>query len=637
MGSYDDDRDTKPKSTGGDQDSRTPAPKPKRVGKASGKPIPGSGPLPKPSAPSGDWAPTRSEGTGSQSPSQARPSITTDPPHALQPSPLGGFHRQNYELQDVSRDASVKWTHTIDGVVQAKRGVRSALELFRDQAGETVIETTAAAIEKPGDEQRTYSGPTVRLQTEQSATEINDLHSQSPGRADVPVLDTFQLGEELIATVKTQAVDPSVANATAEFSGALEVKKIVNIGTQQFRLILKPQQLGRVAGNLSVAPRGVEHRQIKPARIELTVEAMRGRDDHGSRPKDASDAVDWIRAHWYQLYEVRLGGLSALMRQLAIKDPPPPTPMWKEFLVAAARIALHSATAGISDALSSGVMRLTGRESDAWQETLKVFGEEGMAGSVEAGAEHAYANPHERSGTMLTPSGTKLSIANYFELTQTQALLSAQVTHVTRAVTTARAMTERLETVRPGTGFRAAVEIARAIEAQTAAAADRQYRESLQAWCTLLAKVTLNTMQPAATATAPSDGSTNLRSMVDVDKIVLPGLRPGVDHVRGVLRLELGDRPQAGTGYSVKHAFIEGLDNDAVAEAIGKLPLRELKMPIIARYNTDENHGFVIGRNELGHYWAESKSLMLDMRSPEDGARKVFEDIGNYTVFPRRG
>ena len=120
----------------------------------------------------------------------------------------------------------------------------------------------------------------------------------------------------------------------------------------------------------------------------------------------------------------------------------------------------------------------------------------------------------------------------------------------------------------------------------------------------------------------------------------------GLTKTPGVLRLELhysksGGRGTGNRSLEVNSARIEGLKNDALMETVMQTPIKDLKMPVVARFNDNDDSGFVIGRNEAepAQFWAsQDNSTTLAKRYPdgslEDAARRILDgELGWRKVY----
>ncbi|MEJ7598544.1 MAG: hypothetical protein WKG01_11600 [Kofleriaceae bacterium] len=253
-----------------------------------------------------------------------------------------------------------------------------------------------------------------------------------------------------------------------------------------------------------------------------------------------------------------------------------------------------------------------------------------------------------------------------FRDAQKAALGVEATTSMQEALVTADTMVKRLETEKPGSGFREALKLDTQLKKKYETAETTQYVETFQRWCSVLASNTLNT--------GHDDGSTtNLEKSVDADKIVRTKdeagdykdkATPGLSNTPGVLNLRLVEKPNVtvyakhGKEYhplTIKSATISGLENQDFRSTINATPIKALRLPVVAAYTpgphrgdlNGEKSGFVIGRNEANQYWAseegEALSKLMAMRQPggaepmEAAAHILTNEIGQETVEPKKG
>jgi hypothetical protein len=177
-----------------------------------------------------------------------------------------------------------------------------------------------------------------------------------------------------------------------------------------------------------------------------------------------------------------------------------------------------------------------------------------------------------------------------------------------------------------------------------------QFHKTFQAWCSLLAQNAVGSDKAVsadeqAEPKASVEHGTDLSKLVDANKIVRPAPiyysdAEGLDKTPGVLRLELGLHIRGNlASLYVKSARLEGLNNDDFASDAGRVPLKDLDMPIVAQFNDDEDSGFVVGRNEVQprDYWGSTTGKdILTQRykgSAKDAAKRILEDeLGSRNV-----
>ena len=144
-------------------------------------------------------------------------------------------------------------------------------------------------------------------------------------------------------------------------------------------------------------------------------------------------------------------------------------------------------------------------------------------------------------------------------------------------------------------------------------------------------------------AAAEAQSGTDMSKVVNAEHITdnwsddgyVNRVSKGLTRTPGMLRLELsyyeGDRGNK-RGLDIKSARIEGLKNDAFAQTVEQTPIKDLDMPVVARFNDSKTGGFVIGRNEASppQFWASQEdSTTLVERYPgltaEEAAQKILD------------
>jgi hypothetical protein len=587
--------------------------------------------------------------TPQQVPTQdSGPVVRVEPSDLVQTVYLGANHRLSYHVDNLRAGSRVTWHHDAKGARQPHRvwqphaSPTSQITEFVSHPGDREIDTS---VDIDG---RREATPTTTLRTPEGLASIVERWGQSE-RGRLPVAHTMQQNEDLVLRVKFAQIDASVEEVTPRFTGRLGVKESRKVGDKEFEVVLTPSsQLqptreapADASGKLTVVPRRTDPQSVLPIPLTMRVQPGATRpDDHGSRPGSTQDAIDYAVDRWREVYLKRMAGLADLMGQLSKKDPIPEPPLWERLLKGAALVALNAVTAGIGQKVVDGVFSALG---DAPKEAVKVFLEGSSAALIEGGVSRAMAETSKDPSARRTSGGTLLSPDIYFERTQREALRDTMLDHVNRVRTSLRYMGARLDQERPGAGYRAAIAAFDAINNNYALAADLQFAESLQAWCTFSAQARLGTGDP----NHGRDLGTELGSQVDVKKI-LPGDRgrppTGLDKPPGVLRLELAE---IAPGHMiVARSSIDGFDNDTVVQNLHK-KVDDLRIPIVARFNESKDKklapgGFVISRNENGAILADSTAgLMQEMfggRSDHDAARHIFEhQIAQQKISPERG
>lgn len=577
--------------------------------------------------------------------------VRVDPPELVKEVLLGGTQRVRYSVDDLKSGSHVKWHHEVSGAGGARvfdhTGAGSELKETATHAGDREIDTTAVV------DGLSESAPTTTLRTPQGVTNILRLWAESKQRGRVPTSHAIQDNEKLVAEVELPSVADSVSQIDAGFTGqGLSVESWRKTGAKKFEVVLATSVSPRgpkdashdATGSLLVVPRGVSSSAITPAALPMRIDA--GSENphvYGSRPNDTGAAVRRAVRSCEQLYKSRTTAIADLMNEIAVTDPLPEDPLWKQFLIGAASVALGAVTAGVGAGL---VREITGESFGiaAKQELIKVFMESGSSAVIEKGVSEAMKDAEGApGGAHQTAGGTFMSPEVFFQHTQRNALKHTQTDHVNQLDATLSSLTSALDRDTPGAGFRAAMEAATAIEQQSKLASDLQFASSLQAWCTFIAQARLGVGNP----NLQRHGGTELGSQINIHKIIPKGEvpAPNLDQTAGVLRLELA---QLAPGHViVVRSFIAGFKGDTVVNNLSK-KVRDLNIPIVARFNERDGmgdrtrRGFVISRNELGVVLAESKgSVMQDMfggKSDHDAAKTIFdEQIAHQTLEPKRG
>jgi len=581
----------------------------------------------------------------------AHSNIRVDPPELVKTVLLGGEQRFRYSVDKLRAGSQVTWHHTSSGAGGPRKvehaGPTSEVTEFASHAGDRELDTSADI-----DGKRETAASTT-LTTPRSPTNIIGMWGELKERGRTPVAHTMQSNEELVLHVELPNVDASVEELNVGFTGGLKSKHWRKLDEKKFEVVLTPRSEAipgnkgvpnDATGSLVVIPRGVSISSIVAAPISMHIEvAATSKDVFGSRPGTTAIAVNHAVRKWEALYESRMDGVDALMKEIAVVDSVPEDPLWKQLLKGAAMVALNAVSAGVGAGIVKRLMTDDTPMKAARQELVKVLFEGGSAAVVEKGVSLAMSKAEaDPLGSRRTPGGTLLSPKVFFETTQREALREAKLDHATRFESTLTSLTSRLDREQPGSGYRAAVDAHDAIGAQNKLAGDLQISNSLLAWCTFSAQARLG----IGDQSRGRDPGTELATQVDVKKILVKGDLPArnLDQTPGVLRLELAEI--APGHIIVVRSFIAGFTGDTVVKNLAR-KVQDLPIPIVARFNErnafgdNTMRGFVIGRNENGAVIADSKgALMQDMfggKSDHEAAALIFEQIAHQTINPERG
>ncbi len=550
---------------------------------------------------------------------------------------LGSTLSQQFSIEDAGRGERVTWEHLIGSERQTSRGRTSTFVHWAAEPGKVDVETTALRHTARGDVP--WAGPLVRYDTKRGSMSSRERWSvMKPGledRGEIPVADMCQLDEHLVVTVELHDVADHGCPVDASYSGPMDVVSVVPLGTSRYRVTLSPRELGLAGGRLHVVPRGIDPVHITPLSLFMRVKPMTDIDDVGEgRARDIDDLIDQLSANIDEDYATRLCAVDTTMAQLKVQDPEPEPPLWQRLLTVGAMIALSAVTAGTAAWMSELVIVGATVEHAAKRELVKVLFES-TATELRGGVGPAINAERDRQGGSFA-NGMRLDLAVYFQDLVTKGLISEKAAHAKTALTRARTCAQRLELRERGLGYRELNElVAKRLHADPGA---HQSLATMNAWCTLIAQTQLP-------STGTDVSATDVRRVVDVDRI-LPGeyspVPRNLEPIPGVLRLEL---QRLGSGaskqFGVKRAWIAGFKNDNAVSRFVDIPIRDLGIPVVARFNEDFEHGFVVGRNERREFVSDTNSSLLARLAASSGpeaARWVLDDqVGDSTVLPRRG
>jgi hypothetical protein len=581
---------------------------------------------------------------------------------------LGHMHQQAYWIANAERapaGTTYRWRHTVRGHAaigeevisgETAEGASHELHVVPKVPGTKKIASTALQSEPGG--KRSLEVDEVVLTTPVPKLHGVVLDSIGPQGNRRPVLDTLELGEDLLVTVRFELLDDDAEVRARLDSSTLSYKGARKVGPGELELRLHPVGPGPATGTLRVLPMETSSRDVRPIELEVTVEDLGNEDEAGDRPRDVSRMSEWLAPLVDTLFVRRRDGVENVYKQAQEKDPPPTAPLWKEILKTAVTIALNAVSAGLG-AKIAGIL-ISGSDGKPFTtELVKVLFEQTMATTALAAAETII----ERSGPGATASkqgGPRRSLGITFCDAQKAALAAESLVVRQRHLATVENRVRRLEAEKPGSGFREGLGLGTALKKSLELAEPTQYIETFQRWCAVLAANSLNTEH---------DGpETNLGRSVDINKVV--GMQPpGLSKTPGVLNLALAEDEQktfSRGGISthpvkIKSATLSGLGSQDFRSTIKDTPIRALQIPIVASFSWSlrwnrvpvlgdpHSGGFVIGRNEANQYWASEDhgylSVLAAIRMREDGKadpRKaaehiIMEEIGRETVEPTAG
>jgi len=147
----------------------------------------------------------------------------------------------------------------------------------------------------------------------------------------------------------------------------------------------------------------------------------------------------------------------------------------------------------------------------------------------------------------------------------------------------------------PGAGVRAIDHVIAALRTATAQAGDAQYRASFMAWNSFLAQSSSALAGDDGDATTAT-GATDLGAVVDaVSDFEFRKQHPKLP---GVLQLELGQ--DAKGKLSIRSARLPGHASEVLRNAVRDVPLRELRMPIVAELEERPPEGALYYPGQVG-------------------------------------
>lgn len=574
-------------------------------------------------------------------------------------APLGHLTQKRFTLPAKPKHRHVTWHHRVDGPMASAREVLSdetaegPSSTFVLQPRVVGTKTVTTTIEYVGHDGASASEqlPDVRFQTPAPTVELVKADSIS-ARGKVPVIDRLQIGEELVLTVKMIGAENLTASDLHAYiaNGNLRVTSVVPLGHHIIEVHALPTAVGDSPADLYLTPYETTSLDVPPMKLALTIDQMNDKYDYGGdgfdspgRPRDTKDAGHHFANAMFRVFGQRKLAVNELLKKKDETDPPIERPLWQEIAIALAEAALNAVTAGLGVKFAHTAARVLGEiEKPALHEVTKVFAEESLNGALKI------AGSVENDRHAEAP---ELGLTTYFHRVQNEDLERQQDAKVGKTRTSAEARADDLDQASPGDGMRLLMQLTAAMEDTADTAYDPQYMRSFEAWCSLLAQTSLSKTQ------GPSADSTDLSGLVDVEQLkqraagVGIGFCPAAASISGVLRIVVRRLPGAdvdtiGPMFAIESTQLPGFTNHETREHAGKVPLKDLRIPIVVAFS-DSNHSgtdaWVFSRDEAGNYRVDppdSALLTRAARAHGDGdvvgaARRILEvELGEERVKP---
>jgi len=272
-----------------------------------------------------------------------------------------------------------------------------------------------------------------------------------------------------------------------------------------------------------------------------------------------------LREAYAALIERRIDGVDKLYDEVQKRDVPKPTSGMKQLLVSLTQVALNQVTGGLAGTITRGIVDAKAHP------ILAGFARGELTAILNQGMHGGFGGDRAASGN--TPA---LHADVAFKYVQTEALEQRKHDSQRGITEIANASLEQ-EDHTPGAGVRAIDHMIDALRAATAQAGDAQYRASFMAWNSFLAQSSSALKGDdgdATTATGATDLSTVVDAVSDFD------FRKQHPKLPGVLQLELGQ--DAKGKLSITSARLAGHGNEVVRNALRDVPLKDLRMPVVA-------------------------------------------------------
>jgi len=576
---------------------------------------------------------------------------------------IGEDYTQKYRISNehhAPKGTRYTWGHRLEGYAlyeellygDGQQGSKNEVDLRPLMPGTKEIISEGYYQIKRGKLKR-FKADAVTIEVPNPSVSDVTLESISNVGNRRPVIDTLQSGEELIVMLMLDGADASVNKIRANLDAAknLKFKSVQALGERRFEIRLTPGSVGKASGTILLMPLSTQAGDATPVSIAVNIKEVQSQDCRGSRPNDSADAVRWVGETVNVLYDRRIDAVDSLYSQSKESDPPAKSPLWKRLLIGAAEIALNAVTAGLAQKIVAGIDDII----QSGEEVAKGLLEAGMSAAVEKAAKTVVGDPKKIGPREGGGTGPRVALGIKFRDLQRHALRLKKREVKQRGQTTVKNAVERQEKERKGSGFRWAMQVDANIKEETENVHNKQYVESFQSWATVMAQNQLNDLDGGKT--------TNLGKITNARRQRVnrrlygfdTNFLPNVKHIPGVLRLELIDVKNVTISLGSREfhpltiggAWLSGVDSQAFADTIKDIPVRDLRMPIVAYYTKNRfKAGFVIGRNEANEYWTDEQGGAL-VQLAEVLARKALDAtgaakyiiewaIGRQTVKPKK-
>lgn len=460
-------------------------------------------------------------------------------------------------------------------------------------------------------------------------------------RGDVPVDKSMQVGETLHLTIQaTNIAKKRFEHFSLETTTLpdFEDATIESRENARFKVRMKPTKVGYADGLLHVLPERTDEHGSEPVKLSLRIDDMSGRHDHGGvhagkrvdqgRPSSAENNASRFRSAVERWTNVRESAVNQLMGQEKINDPIPSHDdgVFSKLLGAAARIALASATAGMSEA-ASAIFRLT----DGKKEFVKVFMENGLNQVIDGLAATKPGASDDVDSKLTKPSGSDLYLRPFFQLLQNRAIWKMHDQDAEAFISTVMSQVREMNKADPMSGERYLLQATEEAIAQRDRIHAKQIESSFFAWCNLMSTL----------ASGSKDGVTEANKYLDPKRLLVnpsggvlteeKWSSKGVEKISGILQIEVSK-------HDAPVAKIPGITNKGMLAPLTKRPVKDLPIAMIVSSTRGPRgrDSWLFSRDESKKLHAngdlEGLAAHAGTQSWEEAAQKVLKDIGTLSL-----